>query len=44
MDFEEFFLAPSKTKHLLDPTAFPTVVPDKPIWQVTGATGHRTLW
>jgi bacteriorhodopsin len=45
MDFEEFFLAPSKTKHpLTDPTAFPTVIPDPPIWQVTGPTGHRTLW
>jgi len=45
MDFEDFFLAPSKTKHpLLDPTSFPTVIPDPPIWQVTGAAGHRTLW
>jgi bacteriorhodopsin len=45
MDFETLFLAPSKTKApLTDPTAFPTVIPDPPIWQHTGKTGHRTLW
>jgi bacteriorhodopsin len=44
MDFEDFFLAPSKTKHLLDPTSFPTVIPDPPIWQTTGKAGHRTFW
>jgi len=43
--FEEYFLAPSKTKHpLTDPTSFPTVIPDPPIWQHIGPAGHRTLW
>jgi len=44
-DFAEFYLAPTKTKHpLLDPTSFPTVHPDPPVWQVTGTSGHRALW
>jgi len=51
MEFEEFFLAPTPTSTatathpgLLDPTSFPTVYPDKPIWQTIGPNGHRTLW
>jgi len=45
MIVEEFFLAPSKTKHpLIDPTSFPTVIPDPPIYQEAGRAGITTLW
>jgi len=44
MMLEDFLVAPSKTKHLLDPTSFPTVFPDPPIVQQAGAAGHRALW
>jgi len=42
---EELFLAPSRTKHpLLDPTSFPTVVPDPAIIQRAGPAGQKALW
>jgi len=44
-DAIELFLKPSKTKNpISDPTAFPTVVPNKPILQIAHVTGERTLW
>jgi len=41
----ELFMAPTKTKSpLTDPTAFPTVVPNPPIFQHASTAGFRTLW
>jgi len=45
MVIDDYFIAPSKTKApLTDPTSFPTVIPDPPIYQEAGAAGVKTLW